>query len=588
MSKVNEKWNKTFPPSIGNQTRPQNGVDDTQPFETGGFPQFIDNDPVASYLQNAMMTQAMSNDARLNEKINNSSAALDAHKKDPTAHANGISGNAASATKLKNTRNIKLTGKATGTASFDGTADASISVIDVTADRCVGNSATATQTTAGAPNGGAADLVKGTMAGGDNFRIRVGGKDDNGWAEIATADEGTEAIKVAQYTGAFAKKVREASLLDTAGNTSFPGKVTATNGFSGHLYGKADTAGRADVATSADAVTWGHVTEKPAAYPPAGHNHDSSYPSTTGTRASGTWGISISGNSASSNVAKLVGKDGGTGGGMKFHWSGQGGQPTWLWGGSNGTDMYVYNPSNFSVNYAKSAGAVAWGNVTGKPATFPASSHNHDSNYPGTTGARATGTWKISVTGNAATATNADKLDGAHLADIYRHIGGRVQPSMTALMDRVAMCKAANASAADINANIAKINKSSNWTQNIWNDNTGVRAYGGDFGFKSYNQSSILLRQDFRNFDKILIHFTNDDGSYDHHIVWDSWLLWWALQNSWRVDLTRGATGGGFWTVYGSNSGRGNDKHNNRYSSPTILQGCDQNCGIIEIYGLNY
>ena len=68
-----------------------------------------------------------------------------------------------------------------------------------------------------------------------------------------------------------------------------------------------------------------------------------------------------------SDVAKLVGKDGGTGGGMKFHWSGQGGQPSWLWGGSNGTDMYVYNPSNFSVNYARSAGAVTWDNITGKP-----------------------------------------------------------------------------------------------------------------------------------------------------------------------------------------------------------------------------
>ena len=41
-----------------------------------------------------------------------------------------------------------------------------------------------------------------------------------------------------------------------------------------------------------------------------------------------------------------------------WHWSGQGGQPSWLWGGNDGTNMYVYNPSNFSVNYAKTAGAV--------------------------------------------------------------------------------------------------------------------------------------------------------------------------------------------------------------------------------------
>lgn len=64
---------------------------------------------------------------------------------------------------------------------------------------------------------------------------------------------------------------------------------------------------------------------------------------------------------------------------MTFNWSGKSGQPTWLWGGENGTDMYVYNPSNFNVNYAKSAGSVAWGNVSGKPSTFTPSSHTHSS-----------------------------------------------------------------------------------------------------------------------------------------------------------------------------------------------------------------
>ncbi len=56
------------------------------------------------------------------------------------------------------------------------------------------------------------------------------------------------------------------------------------------------------------------------------------------------------------------------GGNLNFYWSGQSGQPTWLWGGSDGTNMYIYNPSNFSVNYASSAGSVAWSNVTSKPA----------------------------------------------------------------------------------------------------------------------------------------------------------------------------------------------------------------------------
>lgn len=75
-------------------------------------------------------------------------------------------------------------------------------------------------------------------------------------------------------------------------------------------------------------------------------------------------------------AAKLA-RSGNTSYPMTFNWSGKSGQPTWLWGGENGTDMYVYNPYNFNVNYAKSAGSVAWGNVTGKPSSYPPASHSH-------------------------------------------------------------------------------------------------------------------------------------------------------------------------------------------------------------------
>lgn len=54
--------------------------------------------------------------------------------------------------------------------------------------------------------------------------------------------------------------------------------------------------------------------------------------------------------------------------GHHFNWAGQGGQPSWVWGGNDSINQYVYNPKNFRVNYANSAGSVAWGNVTGKPA----------------------------------------------------------------------------------------------------------------------------------------------------------------------------------------------------------------------------
>ena len=96
---------------------------------------------------------------------------------------------------------------------------------------------------------------------------------------------------------------------------------------------------------------------------------------------------------------------------MRFHWSGQEGQPTWLWGGNEGENMYVYNPSNFSVNYANSAGSVAWGNITGVPSTFTPASHTHDDRYytesesdsrflKGTTNPGSVGNFTISIGNN--------------------------------------------------------------------------------------------------------------------------------------------------------------------------------------------
>lgn len=70
------------------------------------------------------------------------------------------------------------------------------------------------------------ELVRGNMADSDQFRILVGGTaSDAGFAEIATADNGTEPIYVRQYTGAFSTVARTLTLLDDSGNTSFPGAV---------------------------------------------------------------------------------------------------------------------------------------------------------------------------------------------------------------------------------------------------------------------------------------------------------------------------------------------------------------------------
>ena len=93
-----------------------------------------------------------------------------------------------------------------------------------------------------AADGSTIDLVTGTMASNDGFRIRVGGSNNNGYVEIATKDDGSEPIYMRQYTGDFNTITRTATILDGSGNTSFPGKVTASGGFSGNLSGTATNA----------------------------------------------------------------------------------------------------------------------------------------------------------------------------------------------------------------------------------------------------------------------------------------------------------------------------------------------------------
>jgi len=74
---------------------------------------------------------------------------------------------------------------------------------------------------------GTTELVRGTMATNDLFRIMIGGTGvDSGYVELATADNGDEPIYVRQYSGDFASLTRTLTLLDANGNSSFPNNVS--------------------------------------------------------------------------------------------------------------------------------------------------------------------------------------------------------------------------------------------------------------------------------------------------------------------------------------------------------------------------
>lgn len=330
-----------------------------------------------------------------------------------TAWSKVNAANADTATKLATPRAISLTGNATGSGTFDGSGDVNIS-ITVNESK---HAAAATTVNAAAPNGGAADLVFGTMATNDYARIRVGGNNDDGWLEIATSDNGSESIYVRQYNGAYdwlngrGTIANEAVLLDGNGNTKFPKNVTAAN-FVGHLAGNADTATNANHATSADSAntaananklsdesgsnyvrinttddSWSVIGPNPGAWLKSVRTDGSAPPYSLGNYSAG---IAFGGDDTKGIIThaydcpavKFAGGKGSTAG-WKFT----------IYGG--------YNNETYNLN-----------------------------NFPTKTGDGASGTWGINITGNA------DTVDGYHASDIISKItaantGGIVAASLT-------------------------------------------------------------------------------------------------------------------------------------------------------------
>ena len=105
-------------------------------------------------------------------------------------------------------------------------------------------------------------------------------------------------------------------------------------------------------------------------------NYNAYAPKLDGTGASGTWGISISGNAGTSNRTKFL---------ETFYQNSTTDTygslyPIWAqWSDSTNvrlkcTDYTVWTDK---ATYATSAGSVTWDNVTGKPTTFSPSTHNH-------------------------------------------------------------------------------------------------------------------------------------------------------------------------------------------------------------------
>lgn len=781
MAEYNKKWANLFPATIGNQTRPSAGVDNTLQYETDKFPQHIANDPVRYDKMNAVVSQSMSNDERLNEKIKRTSDDLATHNKDPKAHATGISGNAATATKVVTT----------------------------------------------AANGASANIAEATMASNDFARIRVSGANNTGELALETSDDGSEPIVARQYTGVYANVVRTAKILDEGGNTSFPGTVVAPK-FTGSLNGNAATAtklatartisltgnasgnatfdgsGNTNINTTVNAInnqgnktaikdgtaepsglklyevynngyptSYGNLIsigglgggELLAGWSPTDHgvehlyyrnrrdngklwsnwstildsaNYNSFAPTKTGGGASGNWGINISGNAASASklsTARKINITGDATGSANFDGSGnvsinttvneskhaatatalniftsrlsdanmQKGDglvryflatasmksnkpmkdasilhlawdnnygfdsqlaitnadgdiqtrsqssgtwgdwktflneknytdyaPTKTGGGASGTWGISISGNAASATTANTANTTkiisgfanidrgTWGHSTGtyitgfqesgggsiqwraeggklyervdgtfwqREGTYEVIDTSTVNNYaPTKTGTGASGTWGINISGNADSATNADKLDGYHASDLLRTLGGNRTPVITDIFDRAGTIDMSTMSEADKATHKANINKASNMTQNIWNNSTGIHAYGGDTDISGFPISTLKLTQSWRNFDKLMILYTDDGGNWGRVRTFDVYEFNYCMTNmhSFNILLSNGQS----WHVYGLTK-HGTDS-DFKPSTETILSCRSQNCGIIGIYGIKF
>lgn len=221
------------------------------------------------------------------------------------------------------------------------------------------NADTATKVTATAPADGSTDLVYGTMAGTDAARIHISDANDKGELEIATSDNADETIVVRQYyhggAGTFTDVAREAYILNSEGNTSFPGTVTAPR-FSGVLNGNAATASK--LATPRTITLAGGVTGS------------TTFDGSSNVIINAT--ITQSANAATADAAATI--------------------------------------KNFEQGTANAFRNVWFSDNTNNAKPV----YNESIQYNPSTNVLKAGTFQGALNGNADTATDADKLDGYH------------------------------------------------------------------------------------------------------------------------------------------------------------------------------
>lgn len=189
-----------------------------------------------------------------------------------------LSGNAATATKLKNTRTISLTGSVTGSGTFDGSGNLSIATT-------TNHSHNYLPLSGGRISG---DLRVNTNSGTNGFFIeRVGS--DGEYTKIFQDDQSLYFNMYNDETNCNIYFNMSASDTETGGGA---GANSGTVSF--HLRNGKTTVGAnyfdgtAGYANSAGAVAWNNITGKPSTFTPSSHTH-SYLPLSGGAMTKNTW-----------------------------------------------------------------------------------------------------------------------------------------------------------------------------------------------------------------------------------------------------------------------------------------------------------
>lgn len=676
-----DKWKTLFPEVVGGTKRPLEAISDQDEFNTNGFPQFIAQDPVRYDLQNAFMKQFLSNDAWLWVRQQQADQALDRHKDDAQAHPNGVSGNAASTTKLQTARSLNLGGAVTAdAATFDGTADTTINVKTLDATKLKGTASVST-------TGNAATATKlqtartlsltGKAAGSTTFDGSANASINVKFVNADTASKLSTARKI-NITG------------NASGSTTFDGTsdVSINVNVSQAAHADKATADKygADIADNyikhyinvstqdlndvrvgglyAQSLNANATAERH--YPEVNHagsifvinngangNDGCTQVYTTfdthnsykreydvASKAWSAWRRYAFEDSTVANAQKLatpraISLTGNASGSANFDGSGNVSINTTVNESKHAAtatalDIFAYRPSD--ANIQKGDGLVrhflatsgmsknkppegdghilsfAWDNNGGYDAQLCVNnstgrinmrgqnagkwsdwltvldSANFNSYAPTKTGAGASGTWGINISGNAASATNADTVDGYHASDLLRILGGNRTPVITDIFDRAGTIDMSTMSAADKATHKANINKASNMTQNIWNNGRDIHAYGGDTNMNGYNHGTLKLTQSYKNFDKLMIVYTDDDGECGEVRMFDVYEFNYCMTNMHSFDIFTDHDR--YWTIYGLTK-HGNDS-GFKPSTETVLSCRDQNSGLIGIYGIKF